>query len=186
MERKINLQGKIIGYNLKKNSRSKNLNLTISRDGKLGLTIPKYFPVFLAEKFIKEKADWIIKKIEHWEKNKTNIILGGNKKDYLEKKESALILVENRINYFNKLCNFSINRVVIKNQKTRWGSCSKSRNLNFNYKIVYLSEVLADYIIVHELCHLKEMNHSYRFWNLVEAIIPDWKKRRKQLKNHIF
>ena len=98
MERKINLNGKIIGYNLKKNSRAKNINLTISRDGKVGLTIPKYFPVFLAEKFIKEKSDWIIKKLEHCEKNKANIVLGGNKKDYLEKKESALILVENRIN----------------------------------------------------------------------------------------
>jgi hypothetical protein len=185
MERKINLNGKIVGYNLKKNSRAKNLSLTVSRNGQVGLTVPKYFPIFLAEKFLKEKAEWLLEKIAHWEKITINPIV-GNKKDYLEKKENTLALVEQKINHFNRYYNFEINGLSIKNQKTRWGSCSTAKNLNFSYKLVYLPEDLVDYVIVHELCHLKEMNHSGRFWDLVEATIPDWKTRRKALKNHTF
>jgi hypothetical protein len=185
MRREINLNGKIIGYNIKKNSRAKNLSLTVSRNGQVGLTVPKYFPIFLAEKFIKEKAEWILEKIEYSLKNTINPIV-GHKKDYLEKKESALALVEQKINYFNCFYNFDIKSLQIKNQKTRWGSCSTSRNLNFSYKLVYLPESLVDYVIVHELCHLKQMNHSVRFWDLVSETIPDWKIRRKALKKHIF
>lgn len=105
------------------------------------------------------------------------------RKDYLEHKNQALILVHDRLKYFNNFYNFKFNRVSIKNQKTRWGSCSKKGNLNFNYKIVLLPPKLADYIIVHELCHLKELNHSDRFWNLVAKTFPDYLKLRQELKN---
>lgn len=185
MERKINLNGKIVGYNLKKNSRAKNLSLSVSGSGRIALTIPKYFPIFLAEKFLREKAGWLLEKIEHSLKNPINPII-GNKKDYLEKKENALALVEQKINQFNRYYDFDIKSLSIKNQKTRWGSCSTRKNLNFSYKLVYLPETLVDYVVVHELCHLKEMNHSTRFWSLVSEAIPDWKTRRKALKRHAF
>jgi len=100
----------------------------------------------------------------------------------IEKREQARCLVENRINHFNKFYNFRINRIAIKNQKTRWGSCSSKRNLNFNYKIIYLTPEFADYLIVHELCHLGELNHSKRFWALVFKTIPDYDKINKKLK----
>ena len=90
--------------------------------------------------------------------------------------------MENRISYFNKIYNFEINRIAIKNTSTRWGSCSSKRNLNFNYKIIYLKPYLADYLIVHELCHLGELNHSKKFWKLVEKVIPDYVKINKELK----
>jgi hypothetical protein len=99
-----------------------------------------------------------------------------------EKREQARCLVENRINYFNRFYNFEINRIAIKNAKTRWGSCSSKRNLNFNYKIIYLGPDLADYLMVHELCHLGELNHSKRFWALVFKTIPDYIKINKELK----
>lgn len=99
-----------------------------------------------------------------------------------EKGEQARTFVENRISYFNKFYNFEINRIVIKNQKTRWGSCSSKKNLNFNYKIIYLRPALADYLIVHELCHLGELNHSKRFWALVAKTIPSYIKISKELK----
>lgn len=98
------------------------------------------------------------------------------------KKEKARIFVENRISYFNKFYNFEINRIAIKNTKRRWGSCSSKKNLNFNYKIIYLKPELADYLIVHELCHLGELNHSKRFWGLVFETIPDYDKINKELK----
>lgn len=99
-----------------------------------------------------------------------------------EKREQARILIENRLSVINKLYNFQINRIVIKNTKTRWGSCSSKGNLNFHYKIIYLDPIFADYLIVHELCHLGEMNHSKKFWALVSKTIPDYAKINKQLK----
>ena len=100
----------------------------------------------------------------------------------VSKREQARIFVENRLSYFNKIYKFNINRVAIKNTSTRWGSCSSKKNLNFNYKIIYLKPELADYLIVHELCHLGEFNHSKKFWALVGKTIPNYAKINKELK----
>ncbi len=101
---------------------------------------------------------------------------------YLKHKEDARFLVEKRIIEFNKFYNFSYKKISIRNQRTRWGSCSKNGNLSFNYKIALLSPKMADYIIVHELCHLGEFNHSRNFWSLVEKTIPDYKEIRQALR----
>ncbi|HAZ29433.1 TPA: hypothetical protein DCY43_01605 [candidate division WWE3 bacterium] len=103
-------------------------------------------------------------------------------KDYLRCKEAARDLVLTRLNYFNSFYSFTWNRIAIKNTTRRWGSCSKKRNLNFCYKVVLLDPGLADYIIVHELCHLGQFNHSAKYWELVARAIPDYKKQRLQLK----
>jgi hypothetical protein len=105
----------------------------------------------------------------------------GSNAQYLKYKEKTRILVENRISEFNKFYNYKINRIAIRNQRTRWGSCSKHGNLNFNYKLALIPEKLADYVIVHEICHLGEFNHSKNFWDLVEKTIPDYKTRREEL-----
>ena len=98
------------------------------------------------------------------------------------KREAARQFVKSRIEHFNKFYNFKFNKIFIKNQKTRWGSCSSLRNLNFNYKIIYLRTDLADYLIVHELCHLGQMNHSKKFKDLVSKTIPNYAKLNKELK----
>ncbi|MEK7664803.1 MAG: M48 family metallopeptidase [Patescibacteria group bacterium] len=108
----------------------------------------------------------------------------GGRNNFLKNKERARKIVEEKIGKFNAFYKFKFYKVRIKNQKTRWGSCSKKRNLNFNYKIVFLENKLADYLVVHELCHLAEFNHSYKFWNLVEKTIPDYLKINKELKNN--
>jgi len=100
----------------------------------------------------------------------------------VKKREQARRLVENKLSFFNKFYNFEINRVAIKNTSTRWGSCSSKNNLNFNYKIIYLRPALVDYLIVHELCHLGELNHSKRFWALVQKTIPDYVNINKELR----
>jgi len=104
------------------------------------------------------------------------------RKDYLKHKEYARKLVHEKIEKFNSFYQFKFNRVSIKDTKSRWGSCSIHKNLNFNYKIVLLPERMAQYIVVHELCHLKEFNHSQRFWSLVERTIPEYKEIRGELK----
>ena len=75
-------------------------------------------------------------------------------------------------------------RVTIRNQKTRWGSCSSKGNLNFNCLLMLTPREVQDYVIVHELSHRKEMNHSPKFWEVVEEVLPDYKKRRKWLREN--
>ena len=82
---------------------------------------------------------------------------------YLKHKEVARTLVRERLEYFNAFYGYEYKRIAIKNHKSRWGSCSKKGNLNFNYRIALLPSELADYIVVHELCHLGEFNHSPKF-----------------------
>jgi predicted metal-dependent hydrolase len=100
---------------------------------------------------------------------------------FQEHKEEARALAAARLAHFNQFYRFTYGRVFIKNQKSRWGSCSAQGNLNFNYKIALVEPHLADYIIVHELCHLKQMNHSKAFWELVAQTIPDYAARRAAL-----
>jgi predicted metal-dependent hydrolase len=105
-----------------------------------------------------------------------------NRRSYLKYRGEARKLVKEKLEVFEKLYGLKYGRVAIRNTKSRWGSCSTKGNLNFNYKIVFLPPALADYLIIHELCHLKEFNHSVRFWNLVQLAAPDYKKLRKELK----
>lgn len=97
-------------------------------------------------------------------------------------REYARTFVHARIGELNTPYNFSFNRIAIRNQKTRWGSCSKRKNLNFNYRVALLPAHLADYIIVHELCHLQELNHSPNFWALVSRAIPNHRELRRELQ----
>ena len=105
------------------------------------------------------------------------------KKYSTNKKKLARIFVLEKLKHFNEFYKFKINRVFIKNQRTRWGSCSSKGNLNFNYKIIYLKPELANYLLVHELCHLGQLNHSKKFWTLVSQKIPDYAIINKKLKN---
>ena len=108
-------------------------------------------------------------------------MLGGSTAKYKKQKEAARAFVHKKLELFNRHYGFAYNNVAIRNQRSRWGSCSKKGNLNFNYRILLLPEHLADSVIVHELCHLKEFNHSKAFWKLVEETIPDHKARRLAL-----
>ena len=101
---------------------------------------------------------------------------------YQKHKEEARSLTLARLNHFNKHYNLTWNRIAIRDTKTRWGSCSAKKNLNFNYRILFLPPHLQDYIIVHELCHLKHLNHSQDFWSLVAETVPNYKNNIKELK----
>ncbi len=101
---------------------------------------------------------------------------------FLLHKTTALELVTSRLAHFNHTYNFTYHRITIRNQSSRWGSCSRKGNLSFNYRLALLPPELADYIIVHELCHLGEFNHSKKFWDLVEKAIPNWRILRNNLR----
>lgn len=97
-------------------------------------------------------------------------------------REAARALVLARLAHYNRFYGAPIGRVFIRDQKTRWGSCSSKGNLNFNWRIVSLAPEAADYVVVHELCHLREFNHSPRFWTLVARAVPEYKEMRKNLR----
>jgi hypothetical protein len=101
---------------------------------------------------------------------------------YTKHQAAARSLINSRLAHFNSFYGFSYGRVSIRDQKTRWGSCSRQGNLNFNYRLLHLRTELCDYVIVHELCHLQELNHGRGFWELVRKVIPNHQELRRELK----
>jgi len=185
-QKTININNQIISYLSRSQSRSRRLRLTIDSGGQLSVSRPRWLNEKIAEKFIRQKADWIITKLKHINSQPPDILQQGSRQDYLDNKEKARDLVLARLKYFNQFYHFPYQRVSIRNQRSRWGSCSKQGNLNFSYHLIHLPDRLQDYIIVHELCHLKEMNHSVHFWKLVSQRIPDYNQLRKQLRNKLY
>ena len=172
-------------YKLKISKRARYMRLEIKRSGELVVTAPYGIDLRFVERFLSQKSDWIKKTKSYFDlaKSKATFLSQGyGKTGYKKYKEKARILAENRISFYNKFYNFKINRVSIKNTKSRWGSCSKKGNLNFNYKITLLPLELADYVIVHELCHLQELNHSKKFWKLVALTLPNYKELRLRFR----
>ena len=108
----------------------------------------------------------------------------GSYSHYLRFKERARLAAHRKVKQWNAVFGFSVERISIKRQRTRWGSCSSNRILNFNYKLLFLSEELQDYIVIHELAHLAHMNHSTRFWLLVQTACPEWRARRSVLMHY--
>lgn len=181
MQKEIILNNQKIPYTFRKSRRARCMRLTIKTDASLVVSVPFRISEIMAEKFIREKAQWILQKLEYFRNRKSNLP-PATRKDYLKYKKLAREIAEKKLTYFNSIYNFSIGRISIRNQKTRWGSCSRSGNLNFSYRIIYFPENLCDYIIVHELCHIGEFNHSKKFWALIEKTVPEHKKIRKEVR----
>jgi predicted metal-dependent hydrolase len=91
-------------------------------------------------------------------------------------------LITERVEHYAKLMNASPIAVRINGAKTRWGSCSAKKSLNFSWRLVMADDAVIDYVVVHELAHITEMNHSTRFWAVVAGVLPDYKERQKRLK----
>lgn len=101
-------------------------------------------------------------------------------------RQKASEIIHDRLEHLNEDYGFKYHQVAFRNQKTRWGSCTAKGNLNFNWRLVMAPIEVIDYIVAHELCHLKQMNHSGKFWELVAQTIPDHKRWRKWLKDNHF
>lgn len=176
------LKDKEIAYAVRKSKRAKRMRLAVYCDGSIVVTAPFTLQENEVHKFVSEKMNWVLSKIDYFKKFKHINIGPNNRRDYLENKEKALCLIKERIAYFSQEGGYSYTKIKIKRHKSRWGSCSRMGNLNFNYKIIFLPAKIRDYIVVHEFCHLKEFNHSRHFWDLVEGIVPDYRKTRKELR----
>jgi predicted metal-dependent hydrolase len=179
-------------YDIVKSRRAKWMRIDVFYNGIVKLTVPFKVDKRRAALFINSKRAWVLKKLEFYKNYKGPIRKRGSggrgygRLRYQKNKDRAQALVIERLEYFNRFYNFKWGRVSIKNQKRRWGSCSRKGNLNFNHRLAELPAELSDYIVVHELCHLKELNHSKDFWKLVSIACPKYRECRSELKNRNF
>lgn len=108
------------------------------------------------------------------------------KKESLEKwyRKEAAAIISRKASYYAEALKVDFQKIHIKDQRSRWGSCSSKKNLNFNWRLVMAPEPVLDYVVIHELCHLEHMDHSAAFWGLVGSICPEYKQHRRWLKEH--
>ncbi len=184
MQKQIEIQKRNIPYTLKISNKAKHLRLAVYHGGSVVVTAPWYITIRVIEEFILHKSKWILEKIDHFISLPPPLVKRSSRIEFLKYKALAKKIARDKMNHFNQFYGFTWRRISIKNQKTRWGSCSKQGNLNFNYKIALLPERIVHYIIVHELCHLKELNHSRRFWDLVKRTVPDYLAIKKELRKN--
>lgn len=175
-----------------KRSRRRSLEIQISKSKEVIVRAPLSTPHSEIRAFIQEHKEWIqdsLKKAKAQELAYQDHLreIGADKpyteEELLQMKKDAIKLLPSRCEYYAPLMGVSYNRIAIKAQRSRWGSCSTKKNLNFNCLLMLCPVEIQDYVVVHELSHLKEMNHSPAFWAEVGKILPDYKKRRRWLKS---
>lgn len=169
-------------------SRRKSLAIEITPELQVVVRAPARMPVREINAFVQEKDDWIRAHLQRMAEKKR--MREQHREQALSKEElqelatQAMTLIQQKVRYYAQIIGVTYGRITIRNQRTRWGSCSGKGNLNFNCLLLLMPEEVLDYVVVHELCHRKEMNHSARFWEEVEKILPDYRQRRKWLKDN--
>ena len=156
-----------------KYSKIKNIYIQI-KDGKVIVKAPRRVSKKEIEKILEQKSEWIQKAVEKETKKQ--------EKKPLYTKEEFKEIVEKNANELVKQTGLVPNKITIKKIKYAWGSCSNKKNITINLELIKYSEQAIRYVILHEFCHIKYMNHSRDFWNLVEKYIPDYKQVKKEFK----
>lgn len=170
----------------------RSLSITIDEEGQVMVRMPILLSEGEALRYLEEHADWVLEhRREQMEKAAKKPVSDLTPKEREEKirflaMKMRPVLVQ-RIAYYEPMLprnHRPITRITIRSQKTRWGSCSSKGGLNFNWRLYLAPPEILDYVVVHELCHLVEMNHSKAFWDLVGSILPDYKEREQWLKDN--
>lgn len=175
---RINRTMTSIQYQLIRSNR-KTITITINTDGTILVKAPNSVSKKRIDEIVKNKSDWITTRLEHQKSRRT---FTEEEITYYRKK--AKTAFAERLHFYESQIGVHANGLRIKDQKTRWGSCSSKGNINLNWRLILAPQEVMDYVIIHELCHLKEMNHSKAFWDLVEAHCPDYKKQKQWLKEN--
>lgn len=168
-------------------SRRKSMGLQIMADGSVLARVPYWVTNTQVKSFLREHTDWIVKKSSERKKIcDRNQKIGAPPYGDLTaaKRRRVRDLIAGRVDHYCEKMGVSVGRIAVRNQKTRWGSCSAKGNVNFNYLLAYLPEKLLDYVVIHELAHRKHMDHSKEFWEEVKRYCPDYKECRKQLREY--
>ena len=162
-------------------AKRRSMSLKVDLDGTITVRAPYRMPVQTADWFVEGHRDWIEVRL------KAGARIMAERPAYTDKERAegrkrAAEIIEARCRYYAPVMGVSYGTVTIREQKTRWGSCSTKGNLNFNWKLVLMPPEILDYVVVHELAHRIQMNHSAAFWAEVGKILPDYKERRQWLK----
>lgn len=166
-------------------SSRKTLSLQIKPDGAIIVRAPLRLPQREIDRFLEEKSGWIEKHLAMVESsNAAGEESPLDADDIRELAQEALADIPERVRKFAQIMGVTYGRITIRNQTTRWGSCSTSGNLNFNCLLMLAPEEIRDYVVVHELSHRRHMDHSAAFWAEVGAVLPDYKRRVKWLKDN--
>lgn len=181
MKKMLRFEGTVISYEIKHHSRAKHFRVSVFSDARVLVTIPRHASIRAGEKFLKKKVSWVQKKLAEFEHGSMPSQEKG-RDEYLKHKELAREFIVKKVRELNEHYDLPYKKISVRDQKTRWGSCSSNGNLSFHYRLLFLPKEQAEYVIVHELCHLKEMNHSTRFWKLVAEVVPEYREMRRMLR----
>ena len=167
-------------------SKRKSIAVQLKPDGAIVVRAPKWMKDRDIESFLQEKSAWIgkhQKRLQERQEQRNQLA------PYTEEELRALVkqareVIPQKVRYYAPIVGVDYGRIVIRRQHSRWGSCSSKGNLNFNCLLVLLPEEVIDYVVVHELCHRKHMNHSQQFYREVERVYPEYKRCMKWLKEN--
>lgn len=162
-------------------SKRKTVAVQVNSDSEVIVRAPRFYPAGRIDSFVKSKTDWILKAQEKQRCRKDRFAeLTEDEIDAL--KLTAKRVLNEKVNYYSQVMGVKPNGVKITSAQKRYGSCNSKGNICFSYRLMLFPEEVIDYVVVHELAHLKELNHSKDFYNIVMSVLPDYKKREQQLK----
>ncbi len=167
-------------------SNRRTISLEIPSTGDILVRAPRHMSETEIRAFVESKSSWLAKHLQKQEEDRDLLQAEGLFTDQEIERllKLARQVISEKVAYYARLMGVTYRRVTIRKQKTRWGSCSREGNLSFNCLLMMAPPEVLDYVVVHELSHRLEMNHSSRFWAQVEKVIPDYRKPRKWLKEH--
>ncbi len=167
-------------------SNRKTVSIQVNQDLSITVRAPQRVTQKEIKRILEKNDSWIQKHIEMLREKQAEAedVKKLTAEEIKTLAEQALKLIPQRVEYFARQVGVDYGRTTIRNQKTRWGSCSSKGNLNFNCLLMLAPTEILDYVVVHELCHRKEMNHSKAFWTEVEKVLPDYRQSVQWLKEN--
>lgn len=184
----LHIFGRVMqAYKIIRSSR-KTVSIEVRPDGSVVVRAPYYARKTEIERIVAEKGRWIKKQTDAAARRRKEAaahpVRPLSNEEIRALADAAVRDLPERVKKYAPIVGVTFGRITIRNQKTRWGSCSAKGNLNFNCLLMLCPEEIRDYVVVHELCHRKEMNHSAAFWAEVAGVLPDWREREKWLKEN--
>lgn len=164
----------------------KSLAIQITAQATVRIRAPRNCPYSVIERFLTQKQNWILK---HLDSASRQLAQASEKPPLSEEDRKRYIALARDIftrktEYYARIMGVTYGRISIREQKTRWGSCSSAGNLNYNWRLIFAPEEVVDYIVVHELAHRLEMNHSKAFYNIVKSVLPDYQSAQQWLREN--
>ncbi len=167
-------------------SKRKSIEIQISSEGKLIVRAPIHATNSQILDFVQLKSPWVQRQRDRVLKNLQNVKRLSQIQlcKIPEMKHQAFIIINKRVGYYTKITGLKNHKVRISSAKTRWGSCSVTNNLSFNWRLILAPECVLDYVVIHEIIHIKHKNHSKIFWKELEKYYSDYKNAKKWLRDN--